>query len=270
MPSEHYAGRCGIGGEARMTGTAHTDMAAYVLGILDASDHAAFEEHLQGCPHCQLDLVELHDLPDLLAKVKRHWPRPPAPSGAGSHAAPETGQPLSTLLDEAASSRRKQRWRSRTLVAAAVLLIVAGPLLTLALTPGQQPPAAPLAAAPAALPEGHTGSAASPNDGIRAHSEIAHLDAINAKVSLTPKDWGTQADLELGGITGPLKCQLIAVTYGGESQVMSSWSVPAKGYGVPGSPEPLRVSGGTGLAPPEIERFEVRTGDGSLLVTVGQ
>jgi anti-sigma-K factor RskA len=253
-------------------------MAAYVLGILDASDHAAFEEHLQGCPHCQLDLLELHDLPDLLAKVKRRWPRPPVPSSADSQemrpvaapvrAAPETGQPLATLLDEAASSRRKQRWRSRILVTAAAFLIVAGPLVTLAVTSGQQTPDAPLAAASTSVPEVHTGSAASPNDGIKAHSEIAHLDTIDAKVSVTAQDWGTQADLELGGITGPLKCQLFAVTYGGDSQVMTSWSVPVKGFGVPDSPEPLRVSGGTALAPSEIERFEVRTEDGSLLVTV--
>jgi len=280
MPSEHYAGRCGIGGEARMTGTAHTDMAAYVLGILDASDHAAFEEHLQGCPHCQLDLLELHDLPDLLAKVKKRWPGPPVPSSTDSQemrpvpapvrsAAAEGGQPLATLLDEAASSRRKQRSRSRILVAAAALLIVAGPLLTLTFTSGGQEPAAPLAAESTTLPEVHTGSAASPNDGInKAQSEIAHLDTINAKVSLTPKEWGTQADLELGGITGPLTCRLLAVTYGGESQVMTSWSVPVKGYGVPESPAPLRVSGGTALTATEIERFEVRTEDGSLLVTV--
>jgi hypothetical protein len=266
MPSVRCDGRCGNEDEARMTETGHTDIAAYVLGILDEPDNIAFEAHLQACPDCQLDLLELRDLPELLAKVKRRWPGPPVPA---------PGKPLVALLDEAASSRRKQRRRSRVLVAAAAVLIVAGPLVTIAVMPGQSsappqaqaPAVAPVVPGPAPGPDVHTGSAASQNGGVSAQSSIDHVTTINAMVSLTPKEWGTQADLELGGITGPLSCRLLAVSYGGEVQVMSSWSVPEKGYGVPGSPDPLRISGSTGLSPAEIQRFEVRTDD-ALLVTV--
>jgi hypothetical protein len=247
-----------------MTETGHTDIAAYVLGILDEPDNIAFEVHLQACPDCQLDLLELRDLPELLAKVKRRWPGPPVPA---------LGKPLVSLLDEAASTRRKQRRRSRILVAAAAFLIIAGPVVTMALnparsaTPGQaeaQAPAVPTKPAP----DVHTGSAASQNGGgVSAQSQIDHVDTINATVSVTPKEWGTQADLELRGITGPLHCRLLAVSYGGEIQVMANWSVPNKGYGVPASPNPLKISGSTGLAAADIERFEVRTDD-SLLVTI--
>jgi anti-sigma factor RsiW len=282
MPSVRCDGRCGNGDEARMTETGHTDIAAYVLGILDEPDNIAFEKHLQACPDCQLDLLELRDLPELLAKVKRRWPAPPIPSpvvhasdtGTSDTGSPP-GKPLVALLDEAASSRRKQRWRSRVLVAAAAVLIVAGPLVTMSVMPGQSagpaqaqaPALSPVVPTTPTGPDVHTGSAASQNGGVSAQSSIDHVTTINAMVSVTPKEWGTQADLELGGITGPLRCRLIAVSYGGEIQVMSSWSVPVKGYGVPGSPEPLRISGSTGLTPAEIQRFEVRTDD-DLLVTV--
>jgi anti-sigma factor RsiW len=33
----------------------HDATGAYVLGALDAAEHAAFEEHLAGCPACRED-----------------------------------------------------------------------------------------------------------------------------------------------------------------------------------------------------------------------
>jgi anti-sigma factor RsiW len=69
----------------------HVDIAAYILGALDEPDNSAFEEHLLDCPRCQLDLIELQDVPDLLDTVKhdapallvpvpgpRCWRRPPS------------------------------------------------------------------------------------------------------------------------------------------------------------------------------------------------
>ena len=54
-----------------MAGSAHTDVAAYVLGVLSEAENTQFEAHLMNCPHCQLDLIELYQLPDVLDLVKR-------------------------------------------------------------------------------------------------------------------------------------------------------------------------------------------------------
>ena len=37
----------------------HTDVGAYALGLLEAQDRQAFEEHLATCPSCAAELAEL-------------------------------------------------------------------------------------------------------------------------------------------------------------------------------------------------------------------
>ena len=45
----------------------HVEVAAYLLGKLEADEAAAFEVHLTGCPDCRRQLEELRSLPELLA-----------------------------------------------------------------------------------------------------------------------------------------------------------------------------------------------------------
>ena len=40
------------------------------------------------------------------------------------------------------------------------------------------------------------------------------------------------------------------------------------GYGVPGHPDPLRLTGGTALSKTEIDHFEVRRDDGVQLLAI--
>src|SRR5690606_35118070 len=91
---------------------------------------------------------------------------------------------------------------------------------------------------------------------------------ITGAVVMESKRWGTHAALELKGVLGPLECELVAVSKSGERRVLTGWAVPREGYGVPGSPEPLYVHGGTALPPSEIDRFEVVTTTGATLLTV--
>src|ERR1700712_201112 len=44
--------------------------AAYVLGALSPGDRRSFEEHLAGCPECQVSVGRLAGLPGLLARVE--------------------------------------------------------------------------------------------------------------------------------------------------------------------------------------------------------
>ena len=55
----------------------HVEVAAYVLGKLEADEAAAFETHLAGCADCQRQ-AELRGLPELLATATPAIPVPDA------------------------------------------------------------------------------------------------------------------------------------------------------------------------------------------------
>jgi hypothetical protein len=259
-----------------VAGSAHTDVAAYVLGVLSEAENTQFEAHLMNCPHCQLDLIELYQLPDVLDLVKRSWPEPPMPAPS-----PRTLSPgprvLRGLMEEAAVKRRRRRRIGILAGAAAAAAVIAGPLVTLAVRPAdavppasltapstKQPPPSVLAtstAPPSAGPAGQPG-------GGRTYGRGSGGSAVSALVTVSPVEWGSRVELELRGIVGPVNCQLVAIPAAGDERVVSSWSVPPKGFGIPGSPEPLRLQGSVSLAMDEISRFEVRGDDGTVLVVV--
>ena len=261
-----------------MAGSPHTDVAAYVLGVLSEAENTQFEAHLMNCPHCQLDLIELYQLPDVLDLVKRSWPEPPMPAPS-----PRTLSPgprvLRGLMEEAAIKRRRRRRIGILAGAAAAAAVIAGPLVTLAVRPadavppaalaspsGKQPPPVSSVPATSTAPPA-SGSPGQPGGG-QTYGRGSGGSAVSAVVTVSPVEWGSRVDLELRGIVGPVKCQLVAVSTAGDERVVSSWSVPPKGFGIPGSPEPLRLQGSISLAMDQIGRFEVRGDDGSVLVVV--
>ncbi|PRX51297.1 putative zinc finger protein [Prauserella shujinwangii] len=242
-----------------MAGAAHTDVAAYVLGVLDDAENAAFEAHLLDCPHCQLDLLELYELPDVLDRIRQRWPEPPAP---------EPGpRVLEGLLGEVAATRRRRRRIARVAGVAAALLVLAGPLVTLAVSAPDPGVPLPRAEAPVASVAGTSVPPPGEVDLFRPTEADA---AASAEVAVRATEWGSAVELRLGGVTGPLRCVLVAIERDGTTHVAAGWTVPEEGYGVPGSPEPLRIVGGAGLTPAQIARFEVRTDTGTVLATVAR
>ncbi|MEA5367536.1 zf-HC2 domain-containing protein [Amycolatopsis sp., V23-08] len=261
------------GGELRVAGSAHTDVAAYVLGVLTEAESTQFEAHLMNCPHCQLDLIELYQLPDVLDLVKRSWPEPPMPAPSPRTLAPGP-RVLRGLMEEASVKRRRRKRLGIIAGTAAAALVVAGPLVTLAVRPADAVPPASLSAPSSkqpppvtSVPATSTAPPGQPGNG-QTYGRGSGGSAVSALVTVLPVEWGSRIELELRGIVGPLKCQLIAVSVSGSEGVVASWSVPPKGFGIPGSPEPLRLQGSTSTPMDQIGRFEVRGADGTVLVMV--
>ncbi|GII65564.1 hypothetical protein Skr01_56490 [Sphaerisporangium krabiense] len=249
----------------------HAEVAAYILGVLNEEDSEAFEGHLLDCPSCQDELREMYALPDALdlirGDVRGAVPRP-AGSLDGPHGSPAPGRVVRDLPPPRRRARRHaqpragesreelaRRRRAVALGVAAVLFIgVTGGVAASRLWPGIGGAVAAPAGAPATT-EFREGASSG--------------TGVSGKVGLTPRSWGTEVAFQLSGVTGPERCSLVAVSRDGGTDVVSGWRIrPGDGFGVPGHPDPLRLTGATALATAEIARFEVRRDDGVRLLEI--
>ncbi|MCX5200885.1 zf-HC2 domain-containing protein [Streptomyces sp. NBC_00237] len=244
----------------------HDAVAAYSLGILDESEATAFEAHLAGCDYCAAQLDDFAGLAPMLAALAE-------PPGPPRELTPPSTTLLTNLVDEVAVRREQQARRRRRglyLVAAAAAVVIGGSGAVVVAAANND------SAPPAALPDPHPTSPA--EDAFFHHMEkktqaTDPTTKVTAVVGTEKKGWGTHTVLELKNVKGPLKCSLIAVSKDGEEEVVSSWSVPKWGYGIPDSPHkaaknPLYVHGGAAMDVNDIDHFEVRTFDGTALVKV--
>lgn len=239
----------------------HVDVAAYVLGILDEPDEAAFARHFARCQRCRLEYRELADLPMLLDQLK------PART-PHRRSSQQPAQPGKRVLGQALSrvgEARRTRIRTLWLAAAAVIvLLVAVPLIVLRSVGNGSQVAAPTVT----VSVNPTTTSAAPNTGTDVVAGARTVNGENAAagvkatIGIEPQPWGTKINLELRAATGPLQCELAAVSRSGDVQIVLSWQVPASGVGVPGSPEPLRLQGGAGFSADDLDHFELRRTDG--------
>ncbi|GAA4393768.1 anti-sigma U factor RsuA [Actinomadura verrucosospora] len=233
----------------------HTDVGAYALGLLEEGDRRAFEAHLRGCGSCQAELGELSGAAGALSGLSPAAAGP-IPDGPGWEGAGEPSAPPAPVIDMMRRRRRAdQRFRRGAYLAgtaAAAAALAAGIGIGAAVNDEAPAPKPPVTQA---------------LTGQKFHAADASTGA-SGTVALVDKGWGTQVGLELKGIRGPLKCHLEAVSRTGERSVVAGWSVPDKGYGVPGQPKPLVMQGGTGLSRQQIGHFEVRLDGGGTLLTI--
>lgn len=254
---------------ARQDDELHETVGAYALGILDDADATRFEEHLAGCEFCRHRLDELSGMEPMLAALA-DLPGPRGMPAIGEQLAARPSPRLAErLLAEVSAKRERGRRRGLYLVAAAVALIVGGPLVVLAV---------------AGDDGGSKGVVADPHPSSPAEDAFFHhmdeqaratdpTTKVSATVGTEKKAWGTHAVLELKNVKGPLKCSLVAVGKDGGKETVSSWSVPEWGYGIKDSPNkwarsPLYVHGGAAMDRNDIDHFEVTTFDGERLVKV--
>ncbi|MFF5111232.1 anti-sigma factor family protein [Streptosporangium sp. NPDC000509] len=230
----------------------HTDVGAYALGILGEPDRTAFSDHLATCPSCTAELRELSGVADALAGI---GPLRDDAAGAGE------GNPAEVvnLLRRRRTADRRARRGTFVIGAAAAVTLVAGGIAAGTAISGES----------GNVPVGHSAHGPA-EEAYRTGTPLAGKGAsgVTGGLVLETKGWGTHAVLELKGVKGPLECELVAVSPTGERRVVTGWAVPERGYGVPGSPEPLYVHGGVAWGPAGIDHFEVRTNGGDTLLTV--
>ncbi|WP_113703034.1 anti-sigma factor family protein [Nonomuraea lactucae] len=240
----------------------HTDVGAYALGLLEEDDKRAFEAHLYVCPSCRAELADLAGVAGALDGLGPLDDEPAAPRG--EPAAPRgEAEVVDMMRRRRAADRRTRRGTVMIGLAAAVTLVAGG--LTVGMQVGSGGMSSPAASG---MPsDAHMG----PAEQFYADGRpVAGTGAggVNGGLVVESKAWGTHAALKLAGVKGPLECELVSVSKSGVRRVMTGWSVPAAGYGVPGQPRPLYMHGGSPSPLHEIDRFEVVTTTGKKLLTV--
>ncbi|RJQ73028.1 hypothetical protein D5S17_25175 [Pseudonocardiaceae bacterium YIM PH 21723] len=217
----------------------HSDVGAYVLGILDDRDSAQFENHLIDCLRCQRELQDLSAMPDVLDGV-RLVNGPPLPTPGALV--------LQHTLADISVARRK---RTRTLWAsgiAAAALIVLLPLGTAGLMKG--PAQSDGNKVPTELVRGETVEATSPI-------------GAKGKVVLEPTNYGTRLTGWFSNMNGPATCQWVVISKKNEAQVAATMYVP------PGKTDvPLEIHGAAPFPKSDIARFELRPMTGGSWITI--
>lgn len=238
--------------------TAHTDVGAYAMGLLEERDRREFEDHLAGCPACAAEVAELSPMAALLKGVELRGVEltgvEPAGAEGGEPAAgrePGGGDVTELLRRRARRQRQRRRWQVALGAAAGIVLIGGGIGLGIVAAPQDGPPPAP----PLAL-TGQLHSATDPGTGVA------------GTVGLVAKAWGTQVTLDLSKVHGPAECELVAVSRTGERRVVMGWLVTAPGDGVPGHPAHLVIRGGTSIPRSDLSRVDVDVVNGRTLVSI--
>ena len=222
--------------------TAHTDVGAYSMGLLEEQDKRAFEDHLAGCPACAAELAELSPMAALLRGVE--------PAGAARDE-PAEAQVTELIRRRARQQRHRRRWQVALGAAAGIVLIGGGIGVGVAASPQHAGPPAQ-----GAVLTGQLHSATDPGTG------------ATGTVGLVAKAWGTQVTLDLSKVHGPADCELIAVSRTGERRVVMGWLVVAPGDGVPGHPAHLVIRGGTSIPRNDLTSFDVDVVNGRTLVSI--
>lgn len=225
--------------------SAHLD-GAYVLGALSPAERLEFERHLAGCEECTRAVTELAGIPGLLAQVD-------LPDIETASAPPVPASLLPALVRQ---TRSVQRRRSVVVasVAAAVGALVAG---SLAVAVGLPDRGEPLAGAT----PGVTSSASGTSTPARP-MEAVGATPVRADLLVAGVAWGTRLDMtcSYGDSEHDYAAEyaLVVRTRDGRTEQVASWK------GLPG--RTMRVSGATATSRDDIQRVELRTADGLVVL----
>lgn len=236
----------------------HLDVAAYVLGILDADEVEAFENHLTECRRCALDLRDFAVVPDLIDEADA--------GGMLRGTAPERpdGKSVRVMLDAVAARRRRRRWFVAQGVAAAAAGIVAVTAVVTTLVVGKGD------GSNQAQPTNPTTSTSqtrvAKNNETDPGMEVKHQDpnsGVSIKISASDEQSGTSMNVEVSGMSGPGKAQLVAVGRAGRVAQVTSWYAPEP---VAGDKKTTYLQANVAMRWHEISTFRIVDEGGKILL----
>ncbi|GAB1642318.1 zf-HC2 domain-containing protein [Krasilnikovia sp. MM14-A1259] len=241
----------------------HFDVAAYALGVLDARDAARFEDHLIDCPTCAIELESFLPVVDIMSEID-------ADALVATEQSRRDGVVLKQMIGEVRHERRRANSRRLYSLAAAVVvfaMLSIGALFAGAnwFAPGQsrQPSTTAQRGSsqldPLPLTDG-TGIGGPDLTGERFGGSDTRT-GVRADVALEKKDWGTQVSFAVSNIKGPRTCRLVAVRTDGGTEVLTTWTVPEKGWGTAANPNPLMLQAVTALPRDDIAHLQVQSVD---------
>jgi hypothetical protein len=200
--------RTGNGDWSEQHGGAHDpeELGAHVLGLLDAAQSRAVEEHLAGCPACRREWEELRGMVDLLDDVP-----PEAFLDGPPDAVLVLQRTVRQVRAEVSAQRRRRRFLFAGAAAAAVAVFLGGGVLIGRETAPPPPPA--VVAAPGAVEL--TGGGA---------------EGVSMTATLTPAAGWVRLTTTVKGIPGGERCYIIVVARDGTREIAGSWQVPQKGW----------------------------------------
>lgn len=224
---------------------AHFD-GAYVLGALSPTERLVFERHLTTCEECSRAVSQLAGIPGLLAQVD-------LTDLEGASTPPVPATLLPSLVRETRSAQRR-RFVAVGAVAAAAGAVAAASLTVAVGLPDRGEPLA------SATPTASTSS--TPALAMEAVGETS----VRADLVLAGVAWGTRLDMTCSYGTGEdhygpadgANYALVVRTLDGRTERVATWK------GLPG--RTMRVSGATATDRRDIERVELRTADGLVLL----
>ncbi|MEU4400406.1 zf-HC2 domain-containing protein [Micromonospora orduensis] len=253
----------------------HMDVAAYALGVLDEQDTERFEEHLAACWACAAELETMVPVVGLLSDI----------DGETMMALEQTATDPA-LLDRTLGAVRadRRRTRFRQLLATAAAVVVFGGLTGYGFVSvaGDEAPgviAEPTATAAVNDPPTSVPTAPPSGPGVGGTEEEGdQVDAtdpttgVQTTMFLVKRDYGTRINFSLRKLPGPRICRLVVVRKNADTEVISTWSVPAGGYGTNTRPQGLELSASTAAPTTDIKQIQVQSVDAngvaSPLVTV--
>jgi hypothetical protein len=245
---------------------------AYVLGILEPNDRAAYERHLATCDICQREVADFSGLPDILAQLDPDEaasigdtlddvgpplereprfaspvsapPLRPLPSAPRNVRTIDSGRSGRNTRVERSAERRGRRWQGVTAALAAAACLALGVLVGARFL--------------------DNGPSPTPTDKrMVAMQPVAASVPISAQVALNPFIGGTEVRMHCvydGGVPAP-RWTLKLFVYpkdGSAPEQVSTWTA-AHG-------DDLTLSAATRFTPAEIAKVELRKGDNTSLL----
>jgi hypothetical protein len=187
--------------------------AAYVLGSLSSTERREYENHLTTCAACRASVAELSGMPALLTLLDRDETaasddeRPTEPP-------PLRPEVLAAVLAKVSWRRRRTRWLTWTVTAAAAVVLAIG--VFVALKPG---PVIPTSDPPRATASSMAMTPVAPS-------------SLDATVTLTSQGWGTHVEMACtyewspghdGDDDAGDKLAMVAVSRDGNHTQLATW-----------------------------------------------